>query len=100
MPSLRWEDRQEERWIYVAGELDHVGHEDLASGFRAAVREAQGVVVVDLAGVTFAGSLAVTMLLKAHADSHSPVFLAGLTPHLRAMLETIGVLQLMPERHE
>ena len=53
-----------------------------------------------MAGVTFAGSLAVTMLLKARADRPTSLFLAGLTPHLRAMLKTIGVLQLIPEWQE
>ena len=100
MANLRWEDRQDGRWIYLAGELDHVGHKDLASRFSAAVGEAHGVVVVDLAGVTFAGSLTVTMLLKARANPHIALFLTGLTPHLRTMFEAIGVLPLIPERNE
>ncbi len=68
MACLRCEDREEGRWIYVAGEFDHLGYEELAPEFKAAVREALGIVVVDLAGVTFAGSLAVRMLLQAHAS--------------------------------
>lgn len=97
MPSLRCEDRQEGRWLYIAGELDHVGYRDVVERFRAAVRQAPGKVVVDLAGVTFAGSLAVSMLLEARSDAHTRLALAGLKPHLRAMLETLGVLQLIPE---
>ena len=53
-----------------------------------------------MAGVTFAGSLAVTMLLEARADPHTSLFLTGMTPHLHTMLQTIGVLQVIPEWHE
>lgn len=100
MACLRCEDRPEGRWIYVAGELDHLGYEELAQEFKAAVREALGIVVVDLAGVTFAGSLAVRMLLQAHASlgrkGHA-LFLSDMTARVRRTLETVGVFELIPE---
>ena len=36
MASLRWEDRDDARWIVIEGELDHEGSRELCSSLRTA----------------------------------------------------------------
>ena len=65
MASLRWEDRDDARWIVIEGELDHEGSRELCTSLRTATEadDGAGPVVVDLALVTFVGSHALRLLL-------------------------------------
>ena len=98
MAQIRWEDRDQGRWIHLTGELDHRGYEEVTAAFHDAVAGALGTVVVDMTGVRFAGSLATRMLIRANSDCRRrklPFFLAGLTEHVRKLLDTVGVLDLI-----
>ena len=103
MTSVRWEDREGERWIHVRGELDYGQCEQCAASFETACREAPGDVVVDLADVPFIASPGFEMLLRTHrhrrTQGHS-LLLTGLRPPIRHVFQTVGILRAIPERSE
>lgn len=64
MDQMKVEDRKQERWILLAGELDQEDVLHLKGSFDKAVKGAKGDVVVDLGGVTFIGTLGIGLILS------------------------------------
>jgi anti-anti-sigma factor len=64
MDQLRVEDRGLERWIALEGDLDQEEVLHLKAAFDAATKRAKGDVVVDLAGVTFIGTLGIGLIVS------------------------------------
>ena len=103
MASLRWEDRDDARWIVIEGELDHEGSRELCSSLRTATEAGSGPVVVDLAKVTFVGSHALRLLLEANhslGECGRPMSVSGLRPIVRKVFETTGIFEAIPERRQ
>lgn len=98
MATIAHEDEGTHRSIRLAGELDHHGCRDVGAAFEAAAGDAAADVVVDLDGVTFAGSLAVRMLLRANEAVRRKghrLLLARPRPHIVAMLDRVGALKVL-----
>lgn len=64
MDQLRVEDRGQERWIMLEGELDQQEVLQLKAAFDKAVKRARGDVVVDLSGVTFIATLGIGLIVS------------------------------------
>ena len=100
MASLKWEDRDDTRWILIEGELDHDGSHELERSLRDAAAASGGPVVVDLAEVTFVGSHALRLLLEANHNLSAAgrsMSVAGLRPIVRKVFETTGIFEAIPE---
>jgi anti-anti-sigma factor len=98
MATIQYKDDRGVRRVRLAGELDDHGCEDVESAFEAAALAAKGDVVADLSGVTFAGSLAVRMLLRANEivrERGGRFFVAGPRPHLLDMLDRVGAMKVI-----
>jgi anti-anti-sigma factor len=63
MDQMKVEDRGSERWIVLSGELDQSEVLSLKPPFDIAARHARGDVVVDLAAVTFIGTLGIGLIV-------------------------------------
>ena len=103
MARIRLEDRGEELWLRLGGQLDHVGCGKVAPAFQDAAGRAHNTVVADLSAVTFVGSQAISMLLRAHKflqRQGSSFLVSGLSPHVRGIFDRIGLFQIIPEREQ
>lgn len=99
--QLRVDDRPDARWVAIEGDLDRSSCEAVAAEFRVACLDASGDVVVDLAGVEFATSQALRMVLEAFRTLRGQqrrLFLAGLRGAVRAAFATTGLLDAIPVR--
>jgi anti-anti-sigma factor len=88
------------RRVVLAGELDDHGCEEVVPAFERAAAGAAGDVVADLEGVTFAGSLAVRMLLRANEvvrEHGHRFFVTRARPHLLDMLDRVGALKVIAQ---
>ncbi|HEX5032430.1 MAG TPA: STAS domain-containing protein [Candidatus Eisenbacteria bacterium] len=65
MTPLRIEERGQERWILLAGEMYHEEVLRLKDVLDRAAMQASGAVVVDLGGVTFIVSLGYGVIVSA-----------------------------------
>ena len=100
MASLKWEDRDDARWILIEGELDHDGSQELGQSLADAAAASGGPVVVDLAAVSFVGSHALRLLLEANHNlgaAGRTMRVAGLRPIVRKVFETTGIFEAIPE---
>ncbi len=100
MASLKCEDRDDARWILIEGELDHEGSHELGQSLQDAAAASVGLVVVDLAAVTFVGSHALRLLLEANHNLVAvgrSMRVAGLRPIVRKVFETTGIFEAIPE---
>ena len=98
--SMDWEDREDQRWIRLEGELDHEGCSAVGDRFRRAASEGPETVVVDLEGVTFVTSDGLRLLLETRKhlrDSGRRILVAGLHEPARGVFETVGILGAIPE---
>lgn len=98
--GLTWEDRDQERWIHLSGELDHLGTEGLAERLLQTADDCTGTVVLDFAGVTFVGSPGLRVLLQAHHRLRSggrQLRVCGLRPGVRRVFATTGIFEAIPE---
>ena len=103
MTAARWEDRGEERWIQLSGELDHDGCDEVRSAFLAAAGEANGEVVVDMSRVSFVSSQGIWMLLQVHKQLQGTgrrLLVRSMQPHVHKVLDTVGVFKAIPEWDE
>ena len=64
MDRLNVQDRGNERWILLEGELDQEEVLHMKSAFDAAVKRAKGDVVLDLEGVTFIETLGIGLIVS------------------------------------
>lgn len=97
---MRFEDRRDARWIHLEGELDHVGCAEMGDEFRDAVGSGPDAVVVDMTHVTFVASHGIRLLLQANRhlkDAGRTLRIAGMSPHVRKVLETTGIFHAIPE---
>jgi anti-sigma B factor antagonist len=97
---MDWEDRDEQRWIRLEGELDHEGCSAVEERFRRAASGGPGTVVVDLERVTFVTSDGLRLLLEARKhlrDAGRRILVAGLHEPARGIFETVGILGAIPE---
>ena len=100
MDKLSWQDRDGGRWLILEGELDHVACAQLEDDFRTAAFDAAGLVIADMGGVSFVASHGLRMLLQVHKklkDDGRQLRVAHMRPHVRQVLETTGLLQVIPE---
>ena len=98
--AISWKDQDDTRWIRLSGELDTEEYQRISTSFRAAIREAGGAVVIDLAEVVFVSSDGMRMLLEARNHQRAlgrEIHLHGLAPAVRKALATTGVLDAIPE---
>ena len=100
MATLRWEDRDETRWILLEGELDHIGSKELGGLLIEAAGRSSHPVVVDMADVSFVGSHALRLLLETNhtlgAEGRT-LRVSGLRPLVRKVFETTGIFDAIPE---
>jgi anti-sigma B factor antagonist len=92
------EDRANETWVHLEGELDHEGCDQVAPALLSA--DGLQTVVVDMTGVTFVSSVGIGLLLRAHRELRAQgrsLLLHGLRPHIRKSLELVGALRIIPE---
>jgi anti-anti-sigma factor len=100
MTSTSWEDGEKGRLIWLEGELDHDGCEEVDAAFRAATIDVKTDVVVDMSEVTFVSSQGIWMMLQAHArlkDQGRKLHVRGMRPHISKVFETVGVYRAVPE---
>jgi anti-sigma B factor antagonist len=98
--ELSWEDRDDGRWVFLRGELDYMGCEELGERFDSVVQEAAGKVVVELSGVKFMGSQGIRLLLNARRsqkDKEQDLHVTGLTPGLKRLFKTTGLDRVIAE---
>ncbi len=98
--SMDWEDRDDQRWIRLEGELDHEGCSAVADRFQRAASGGPETVVVDLNGVTFVASDGLRLLLETRKhlqDEGRRILVAGLREPARGVFETVGILGAIPE---
>ena len=101
MASFTVEDRGEERWVLLDGDLDHVGSQGLTARLLETADGWRGPVVLDLNGVTFVGSPGLRVMLAAyhHLDTRGRLLsVAGLRPGVRQVFLTTGIFEAIPER--
>jgi anti-sigma B factor antagonist len=77
--------------IAVRGELDLNNAGELGEALDAAARATQGVVVLDLAEVTFADSTTINVIIRAHGVLGPRLRLAALSPFVDRVLGITGV---------
>ena len=83
--------------LAAAGEIDAAVANAFLARLRDALKETDGVVVVDLAAVTFIDSSGVTALFQAWGDAAGRLLLGTLHPRVRRVLEITALLdQLSP----
>ena len=98
--ELSWEDRDDARWVFLRGELDYLGCEELGERFDTVVQEASGKVVVELSGVKFMGSQGIRLLLLARRCQQGKdrdLNVTGLTPALKRLFKTNGLDRVIIE---
>ena len=66
MATLTVENRDNARWILLAGELDREGCTAIASELDAALEGGASPVVLDMGEVAFIGSYGLRLILAAH----------------------------------
>ena len=85
--------------VSVAGELDVATAPILDAALVDAVGDHDGAVIIDLAATTFVDSAAVSILIKMwkglRVDERALVLVAP-SPKVRAVLEVLGIDQLVP----
>ena len=80
--------------ISLAGELDGAAVDTAGSVLAPALADPAGLVVIDLAGITFVGAAGVALLYglaRQRPDRESLRLLPGRNPQVRRMLEVTGV---------
>jgi anti-anti-sigma factor len=100
MTGIEWEDRDEERWIRLEGELDHIGTEGLAERLIETADACSGPVVLDFGRVTFVGSPGLRVLLQTHHElkrNGRRLRVFGLRPGVRRVFATTGIFDAIPE---
>ncbi len=98
--ELSWEDRDDARWVFLRGELDYLGCEELGERFDTVVQEASGKVVVELSGVKFMGSQGIRLLLNARRcqqGKERDLRVTGLTPGIKRLFRTTGLDRVITE---
>ena len=98
--ELTWEDREDGRWVFLRGELDYIGCEELGERFDNVVQEAGGKVVIELSGVKFMGSQGIRLLLNARRSQQTKdqdLAVTGLTPNLKRLFRTTGLDRVITE---
>ncbi len=98
--ELSWEDRADGRWVFLRGEFDYMGCEELGERFHTVVQEAAGKVVVELSGVKFMGSQGIRLLLNARRSQQSKeqdLNVTGLTSGLKRLFKTTGLDRVIRE---
>lgn len=84
-------------WIRLEGRLDLKGVEAVQLGFTVKASRSEKPVAVDLAGVTFVGSLAIGMLFAAARNLRmrgSRLVLFGSAPHIDEVLRNASLDQV------
>ena len=97
MDNISWADRDGTRWIELEGELDHQSCLDLRDRFHEAVKSGDGDVILVLQGVTFLGSMAVGMMLRARqtlTEAGRALKLTGIPSNVRSALDLMNLTQV------
>ncbi|MEU5402301.1 STAS domain-containing protein [Streptomyces sp. NPDC005963] len=76
--------------LTLSGEFDLDTVAPVAAAFERASTE-PGLVVVDLAGVSFADSTMVNLLIRAHRELGARFHLAAPSPSLRRLMDLLGL---------
>ncbi len=86
--------------VRMSGELDLVALPQLRDALQAVLAAAPKGIFVDLAGVTFAGSVLPNFLAEVHArmPRGTSLVVCRPTPPIQAVLHSAGVSQLMTIR--
>ena len=94
MDTISWSDRDGTRWIELDGELDHPRCLELRDRFQEAVEGGEGDVILVLAGVTFLGSMAIGMMLRARqtlTEANRALKLSGIPSNVQTALELMNL---------
>lgn len=99
--SVTFEDVNEKvRHVIVTGRLDVPGTDAIADEFSRLVNSAPGNVMVDLAAVSFLGSIGVRALISAAKEveqrGRRMVLVTGDDTVVKETLEAMGIDQLIP----
>lgn len=101
MSTISYEDANEKlRHVVVTGRLDVAGTDAISDEFSRIVNSAPGQVMVDLAAVSFLGSIGVRALLASAKEveqrGHRLVLVIGDDSVVSQTLEAMGIDQLIP----
>jgi len=97
MLRTSWEDRDQNLWIELDGELDHDDCLSVRDEFRDRIRKGEGDVTIVMNGLTFMSSMGIGMLVQAAQDLKEQgrtITLAGIRPNIRKVLESMNLLDV------
>ena len=77
--------------VSAVGEVDMTTYPDLVNGIQTALTKRPTVLVVDLSGVSFFGSLGVAALIEAEHGAPSTPLPVVVTPTIRRLLHIVSI---------
>jgi anti-sigma B factor antagonist len=100
VPSLEWtvEPGDRSTVVHVSGEIDLMTQEDFDQAVRAGLDTPSPVVILDLAEVTFLGSIGLRVLVQAHAETAGTERVMRIvdgTEIVRRIMEITGLAQVL-----
>ena len=97
MLRTSWEDRDNNLWLELDGELDHQDCLAIRDEFHERIEKGDGDVTIVMNGLTFMSSMGLGMLVKA-ATQLKPqgrtLRLSGLQPNIRKVMESMQLLDV------
>ena len=85
--------------IVLSGRADAAAVDGVEAALSAHIRQAEGHVVLDLAGVPFMGSLGIRLLItlaRVVARRSARIAMTGVQPQVLEVFETMALLDLIP----
>jgi anti-anti-sigma factor len=92
----RYNGRDGEVLLQIAGEVDMATAPAFLASLRAAIQDGDGAVVLDLAQVTFIDSAGIEQLVRAREESQGRIRLRALHPSVQRVLEMTALLEWFP----
>ena len=97
MLRASWEDRDQNLWIELEGEMDHDDCIRIRDEFNERISKGDGDVVIVMKGLTFMSSMGIGMLVKANRklkEQGRTLKLSGLPDNIRKVLDATGLLDV------
>ena len=97
MLRASWEDRDQNLWIELEGEMDHDDCIRIRDEFNDRISKGDGDVVIVMKGLTFMSSMGIGMLVKANRklkEQGRTLKLSGLPDNIRKVLDATGLLDV------
>src|SRR5262245_45976578 len=86
--------------LQIAGEVDLGSAAAFRAGLHDAIETARGVVILDMAEVTFMDSAGIEQLVRAREDAGGRLRVSALHPSVQRVLEMTALLEWFPFRVE